>query len=572
MAKTQLTKNTTTGNWELTETNQPQQYTNTLLTAGLPVEGDIKIDITAKSGSASVDNSTITPTFSRSGNVITVTGSTTTTGTVGTAGWISSITSGTSSIASTGNTYTIPSASSFSLAITDKSSTNLTVGTLSSDYYPFTTSLTGTLTASTGGYFTSGSATDSSVIVGRLPASTPSASVVVSVTPEVDVEGTATGFTPSSTTTSYYVTVSGYIPDGGHGRVKAKYTNSTAGYAPQNTSGTESSETPLDPTIVGDGTKIYIPAGSATTPTNTTALSSTSTSLSGTTLTVQANVTPTVVEGYTTTGTAGTVKISGTVPTESKTVTPNDATQTITPSSGKLLSEVIVNAIPKKRYNISSAMTGTSYYYKIIGEAVIYIYKGTSYNSITVKDTIIRLRSIGNSTSSLTLNYSIIDITGTSSVIGWSSQSLTVSSSETDYGCFILTEGEISFSLGSPTSRVLTSSTTLPSPYALNTAYRTASAIRLYTSATWNGSTTTTYKWINAVYFKITSITKSSSSSGYSTSATINASYSDDGVNWTNITCSASKGGSSSSSISSGVQISFNDLVDDILLEPDSYE
>ena len=51
MAKTQLTKNTTTGNWELTETNQGQTYTNTLLTDNQNISGDIKISITAKTGS-----------------------------------------------------------------------------------------------------------------------------------------------------------------------------------------------------------------------------------------------------------------------------------------------------------------------------------------------------------------------------------------------------------------------------------------------------------------------------------------------------------------------------------------
>ena len=72
---------------------------------------------------------------------------------------------------------TVPNASTISLNITDKASTNLTVGTLSSGYYPFSTSLTGTLTAGTPGYFSSGSYTDSSVIVGRLPDATYSTSL-----------------------------------------------------------------------------------------------------------------------------------------------------------------------------------------------------------------------------------------------------------------------------------------------------------------------------------------------------------------------------------------------------------
>ena len=179
MAKQTLTYNTVTGNWELTETNQGKTYTNTLLTDNKNISGDIKINITAKTGtagtpvaekgavsgnkvvitpkvtntegyiatgtitgtaievtaaevvsgtktisasgvqdcktyasvnvpagSAKVNNSTIVPTISQSGNKITVSGSTTSSGTVTTAGWITSITNGTASIQNT--TYTIP--------------------------------------------------------------------------------------------------------------------------------------------------------------------------------------------------------------------------------------------------------------------------------------------------------------------------------------------------------------------------------------------------------------------------------------------------------------------------------
>lgn len=89
------------------------------------------------------------------------------------------------------------------------------------------------------------------------------------------------------------------------------------------------------------GLSVTTPAGSATTPTNSTALSSTSTKLSSTTLTVQASVTPTITEGWVSSGTAGTVKISGTVPTETKAAS---ASGDIVPTSGKLLSKVTVKA------------------------------------------------------------------------------------------------------------------------------------------------------------------------------------------------------------------------------------
>lgn len=58
-------------------------------------------------------------------------------------------------------------ASSLSLALTDLTST-LTMGTASSGVYSPTVSLTGTMTAGTAGWFTSGTATDSSVAIGKI--------------------------------------------------------------------------------------------------------------------------------------------------------------------------------------------------------------------------------------------------------------------------------------------------------------------------------------------------------------------------------------------------------------------
>ena len=112
----------------------------------------------------------------------------------------------------------------------------------------------------------------------------------------------------------------------------------------------------------------YIKKGSATTPTGSGA--STSTSLSGTTLTVQRSVTPTVSAGWVSSGTAGTVTITGTVPTETRSVDPSNTQQTITPSSGKLFSSVTVNAMPSSYrnyvhlsnyyFNCSISSTGTT--------------------------------------------------------------------------------------------------------------------------------------------------------------------------------------------------------------------
>lgn len=69
---------------------------------------------------------------------------------------------------------TIPAASGPALTITDKESTDITIGTASSGYYPLTTSLTGKLTVSSAGWITTDgfSATDSTVTVGRIVQST----------------------------------------------------------------------------------------------------------------------------------------------------------------------------------------------------------------------------------------------------------------------------------------------------------------------------------------------------------------------------------------------------------------
>ena len=68
----------------------------------------------------------------------------------------------------------IPSAQGPALSITDKSSVDIGVGTVSQGYYPLSTALTGTLTVGTPGWITTTglSAQDESVIVGRIKQST----------------------------------------------------------------------------------------------------------------------------------------------------------------------------------------------------------------------------------------------------------------------------------------------------------------------------------------------------------------------------------------------------------------
>lgn len=100
---------------------------------------------------------------------------------------------------------------------------------------------------------------------------------------------------------------------------------------------------------------------------------STATSLSGTILTVQASVAPTVSAGWVSSGSAGTIKITGTVPTETKSAT---GAGDVTPSAGKLLSKVTVDAG-------SAAVTSATY------SSIVPTISGTSYTaSVSVTPTV----------------------------------------------------------------------------------------------------------------------------------------------------------------------------------------
>ncbi len=90
-----------------------QTKTVTLKTEDKILDGNLVLTVKAKTGAASINSSTITPSFSQSGNVLTVTGSTTATASVTTAGWISSISSKSISISTSNNVnkYTIPKGS-----------------------------------------------------------------------------------------------------------------------------------------------------------------------------------------------------------------------------------------------------------------------------------------------------------------------------------------------------------------------------------------------------------------------------------------------------------------------------
>lgn len=91
-----------------------------------------------------------------------------------------------------------------------------------------------------------------------LPAATVTANASVTSAPSVAVSGAATGFTASSSATSYYVTVSGSPTNG---TASGGYSvGNAAGMVAASASGSTSAT--ITPSVTGSGTKIYIPAGS----------------------------------------------------------------------------------------------------------------------------------------------------------------------------------------------------------------------------------------------------------------------------------------------------------------------
>lgn len=135
--------------------------------------------------------------------------------------------------------FPIVSASGFSLNITAASgSSDVSVGTLASGKYPITAnnlSVTGTLSSSTNGYFTSGSATDSDVdgiVVGKMNA----AAITLSGNGALNGKTASAAFTGITTaTTDDYNNGLLVQSKGTAGRAAVTYTN-TAGYIPEHTS------------------------------------------------------------------------------------------------------------------------------------------------------------------------------------------------------------------------------------------------------------------------------------------------------------------------------------------------
>lgn len=186
----------------------------------------------------------------------------------------------------------VRSASNFSLVATDNTGV-VSVGSLASGYYPLTNSITASLSAGTSGWFSSGSANDSSVQVGKMAAAVPSAAVSSLSSPTVALSGVVSGMA-TATTGSYYVTISG---SGTNGSVKAKYTNSTAGYAPKNTTGTESAASAIAPNITG-GKTIYIKTATTSKTEATASATITKVASASASITTTGIATTTVNTGY----------------------------------------------------------------------------------------------------------------------------------------------------------------------------------------------------------------------------------------------------------------------------------
>lgn len=166
-------------------------------------------------------------------------------------------------------------ADGFSLQLIDKPSEDIIVGSLTTGYYPLTAkNITGTMSASTIGRFSSATATDSTAIVGRMIAAASSGgglsttanytgTPTVTITPTADSVG-GTVVTEANKGTYYVKIVADSQKLTGTTTVKrAAFSATTAGYQPKGTLLSEGSQTASVTVNSGTSTKyINIPAGS----------------------------------------------------------------------------------------------------------------------------------------------------------------------------------------------------------------------------------------------------------------------------------------------------------------------
>ena len=147
-----------------------------------------------------------------------------------------------------------------------------------------------------------------------------------------------------------------------------------------------------DNKVISGDIEISITAKTGTASVTAQILHSGNTTLSGTTLSVQAVVAPSVSPGYVNSGTSGVVTIRGDVPVETKNITPSASTQTITPTSGKLISSIVVEAIPEVE-------TETKVVKSTLATATVTPTAGKYINQVIVSPIVLEAKSVTPSAS-----------------------------------------------------------------------------------------------------------------------------------------------------------------------------
>lgn len=453
--------------------------------------------VTIKAGSASVADATKASTStSLSGTVLTVQASVSPSVT---EGWVSSGTAGTIKITGTVPTQTKAASGAGTISPDSGkllSSVTVAEGSVSASTTSIPISCTSTAKDSTA------TASNANITLGTRTTTQPSSGLYLTVT------GGSTGGTNSGS--ALITKGAGWIAAGTFNITGSASTNDTTNtaYYP-----------------------VTIKAGSASVAGAT--LASTSTSLSGTTLTVQASVSPTVTEGWVSSGTAGTIKITGTVPTQMKTAT---ASGVITPDSGKLLSGVTVS-IPDGSATVAAATV-----------------------SVTLQNS---TGSIGNpttapSTASQTNNIVLGTVTSTKPSSGLYLQVSGGVSKQTKSGVATLTKtaGYIAAGTASVSTNIQVGTNTRYYPITLKAGSAVVGATTVtpgVLTGTWNASTS---KYVVSQASKTVSISGSVTTGWVSTigSGTITLSPTSYEISGGVITNNTS-GGSSAGTINSGSQI-----------------
>lgn len=321
----------------------------------------------------------------------------------------------------------------------------------------------------------------------------------------------------------------------------SKATVSSAGY------GTTATFTTIDvATTIGAlaSSYTYVPVkvGSVTQPSASQAASSIT--LSGTNITLSAMITPSVSAGWVSSGTSGTVTLTGTVPTEAITVTATGNAQTITPTSGKLISSVTVEGLYKEisssEWNVSSGTT-----YRVEGKLKLFVQAGDSTQSIEFEDVFFRINdiTIGSGPSGSTSITCVVLNTNSSNALVWEDASISVtrSSGFTTYTAKIYYTGKIYKCYGGTTTTSIAYASGGTSSYSEIGRSVTFTSSRYILQITASGGTNSSTKYIKAKYMQISSLSSSGSTGSGTKSGSATVKYKDsESDSWQSLTCSAS--------------------------------